>query len=757
MPCDFDNAIKRHDSLVAHSGLDIWIGSEPTFTLRTSEEKQWLSQPLGGDKISYARRIVQALHLRHPHSIILRTVGRQYDKEKFPRWSFGLYERRNGKPLWHGPPDPMFVNEPDNNQLQPFLAALLSGFEQDQWNYLCLPAVETAEEIRLLIRFDNDDIRNISQDDARLARCSVHEMKTPTSGLCDPLADEGYYLFIIKEITTPDDVASLCVELPDLKTVAMFETCLSVLGLAAKATGLKQLQLQGYPPPVDHSVSWTTITPDPAVIEINQAPQPDIRSFNAASQELFEIAHEQGLSPYRLHYNGNITDSGGGGQFTLGGQTPLSSPFLSVPELLPRLVRYLCLHPSFSYLFATDYVGSASQSPRVDENTRASFRELNIALQQLQAQAECSPENLWASLAPFLADASGNSHRSELNIEKLWNPYLPLRGCLGLLEFRAFRMPYSVERSTAIAMLLRATTAMLAENEVSAHLQDWGDELHDRFALPLFLRNDLKSVFTNLEESGYGLENCIQTELLSNPDRSSWSVDFKKCRLSIEQAIEFWPLVGDTASQESGGSRLVDSSTQRLQISLHPLDDSAPSLADWQLQTSETIIPLRIITEHSAHCGVAALRYRDFTPWRGLHPFVKPSGPITFYLPHLVFEPPEDGSDRYCHVILHQHQQVRLYTGQQTAPPRCPSCRHRIADWKTDADNWLKQPDQSWNCPACDACHSPATLDWRQSVGASQILVEIKNIFPGEAVPVDSLMNTLKALSGEKWRYFYIT
>ena len=124
--------------------------------------------------------------------------------------------------------------------------------------------------------------------------------------------------------------------------------------------------------------------------------------------------------------------------------------------------------------------------------------------------------------------------------------------------------------------------------------------------------------------------------------------------------------------------------------------------------------------------------------------------------PHLVFEQPEDGSDKYCHVIFHAYQNIRLFTGQQTAPPRCPTCRYRMADWKNDAEQWLQQPEHPWKCPECGQQHAPANLDWRQSGGAGRLLVEIKNIFPGEAVPVDRLMKSLETLSGEKWRFFYL-
>lgn len=124
--------------------------------------------------------------------------------------------------------------------------------------------------------------------------------------------------------------------------------------------------------------------------------------------------------------------------------------------------------------------------------------------------------------------------------------------------------------------------------------------------------------------------------------------------------------------------------------------------------------------------------------------------------PHLVFKPPDDGSDSFCHVRLHHYDSIMLFTGQQTAPPRCPSCRHRLANWKDASASWHDHPRQPWECPECKTSHTPATLDWRQSGGSGKLLIEIKNIFPGEAVPVDRLLGKLREISSQKWRYFYI-
>lgn len=633
---DFTTGIEAHDQRVDDSGAEIWIGAEPTFTLRSSEAPEWLSQALGGEKYNYALKIAKALFLKHPGSVMLRTVGRQYSREDKPRWSIGLYERRDGVPVWNGPPDPVLTT--DKYLTNDVLHALVDTFKSEcirrQWRYKRI-TTQSNNDARFLIRMDGNSLDEMRNDDPRLYRPSIHEEKTPESGLSDSLSEEGCYLITLGAASFESTRRSVWVELPSFKRPADFIDCLDAMGAAAVNSGLTSLVIKGFQPPVDDSVSWTTITPDPAVIEINQAPEPTVARFYKASIEIFGIADQLGLSTYRIQYNGRVSDSGGGGQFTLGGRTPLSSPFFTKPNLLPRLVKYFNRHPSLTYWFAPDYVGSASQLPRADEGTRDAFYELGVALDQLERQDEITPEMLWASLAPFLADPSGNSHRSELNIEKLWNKNLPGRGCLGLMECRAFKMPRTPQRAVSIAMLLRAIAGMLIDRDVVSDLIDWGDELHDRFALPFFLQQDLRSVLRDLEQLGFALPIWVMDELLSDSTASRWSVDFNGFRLSIEQAIEFWPLVGDVASQEGGGSRLVDSSTLRLQISLIKIDPATPiDLNDWQVQFGGYSIPLVTAEDENGEVRLTGIRYRDFEPWRGLHPTIQPLGPVTLSLSH---------------------------------------------------------------------------------------------------------------------------
>ncbi|MCG6965964.1 MAG: transglutaminase family protein [Chromatiaceae bacterium] len=628
-----DAALAAHDRGVADAGLDIWVGAEPTFTLRHSESPEWLSEPLGGDKFAYALRMAAALQRRHPGSVVLRSVGRQYAAEKVPRWSVGLLERRDHSPLWGGPPDPFdgsaAVHE---DQLDTLWEALAQEFGR---RGLACMRLRIADPLgRRLLAGTNVTALDLAADDPRLARPSVHAHKTPPEGLSDPLAADGRFLFSIGSLGVGQATVSACIELPACPDVPTFLGWLAAIQDAANLAGLDALVVQGFPPPVDASLAWTTITPDPAVVEVNQAPQPDVGQFLAAMRELFEVAQQLGLSPYRLQYNGTMSDSGGGGQFTLGGPSAAASPFFVQPALLPRLVRYFNRHPALSYLFAPDYVGSASQSPRADEGTRDAFRELHVALGQLQRRARPTAEFLWASLAPFLADPSGNAHRSELNIEKLCNPYLPGRGRLGLVEFRAFRMPVSPQRAAAVAALLRAIATMLCAADPVPGLRDWGDALHDQYALPFFLRQDLRSVFRDLETQGPGLDASVQHVLLDDAFRPRWTTRFEGCELTIERAVEFWPLVGDVASQEGGGSRMVDSSTTRLQLCLRSCAADGPALHDWRVQIAGIGVPLRAEQDENGAARLIGVRYRDFVPWRGLHPAIGPLGPLHLTLSH---------------------------------------------------------------------------------------------------------------------------
>jgi uncharacterized protein (DUF2126 family) len=465
-------------------------------------------------------------------------------------------------------------------------------------------------------------------------------------------------------VSQAEPIHCAAIELPALESVGLFLSALSCIENAALACGLRALVFTGAAPPVDETVELTTVTPDPAVIEINTAPSKNCMEFLGRSTQVYAAAAAQGLSPYRLYFNGQVADSGGAGQITFGGATPVASVFVRHPRLLPRLVRFLNRHPALSYLFSHDFVGGSGQSVRPDERGADAFDDLLLALTLLEREDDVSPELLWKALASFLCDAVGNSHRSEINIEKLWNPFLPGRGCLGLVEFRSLRMQHTPQRATAVACLLRAVIAMLASRPYDLPLIDWGRELHDRFALPFYLRADLDAVFAELESAGLGLEMPLQNILQQNEFRFFGKVELPFGTLALWRGLEFWPLVGDAASPEqSGSSRMVDASTTRIEVRWLPpspvMQSSglAPDWREWSLYAGETRLPMRDECDNQGELKVFGVRYGSFVPRSGLHPTRKVQAPLTLTLRH------PDHPAQYL-VQLHEwHPEGEAYPG----------------------------------------------------------------------------------------------
>ncbi|CAG0976915.1 hypothetical protein PLCT2_01677 [Planctomycetaceae bacterium] len=645
MNSDFDNAVADHDAKLKALGVEIWIGGEPTFTDRSSFDPAWNFAALGADKEERARQMVAVRAAHYPGCVVLRTVGRQYPGEDKPRWSYGLYRRRDGQPLWHGPLDPILLpsapSVPDTATPVRVRDALSVLLQRRGCQVLSFSGTDGSA--RLLYWLDAS--RATARDDPRLQRASIHDAKIPESGAIDDLAAQGLFLLSCSNLEL-----ALCVELPALPDTGAFTTLLE--DIAAATSGLDAVAFKGFPPPVDSRVAFATYTPDPAVVENNMAPAPDLSTFLAWNRELYDAAAQAGLSSARLLFNGLVADSGGGGHLTLGGPSPEQSPFFLHPQVLPQLIRYFNRHPSLSYLFAVDAVGSSSQSPRSDEGVRESFEELQTALEIVSRIDRPSPETLWRALAPFMADRTGNAHRAEINFEKLWNPWLPSRGKLGVVEFRALRMARTPERGAALGALLRAIVAMLARRTKSAaardwSLVDWGAELHDRFALPFFLKRDLLDVLASLETESLGLAPPIASLLLDDNDRSYGTIDLGACTLTLKRAVEFWPLVGDAASQESRGARLMDSSLQRLELVLRPRSSKSADLGSWDLIVGGVQFTPARATDAHGEASVAGIRYRAFKPQIGLHPTVPAQTPLALTL--------LDNSRREAHALtLHE-------------------------------------------------------------------------------------------------------
>ena len=623
--------LETHDRLVDEAGVFVWLGAEPTFTRAEVYSPDWTTEALGSEKEQIAREVVRGLFVATPRAVLLRTVGRQYPGEACPRWAYGVYAPRRAPALWRTDAlrDPIVrLDDPleTTTSSQRLLAQRLLSFrtalaeELQRGAYRAHVPGSTDDSGLLLVctREDSGDVGDLA--DADLRHESAHDRETPPSGLVDHLAARGVWRFGIKESLIADGCeGAIRLELPPFQSVPEFARVIQCVAEAVHRIGSPPIIIGGYPPPVDETVCFVTVTPDPAVVEINAAPYPNVASFYRDQVQIYETARAAGLSSVRRHYSGEVVDSGGGGHLTFGGRTPLESPFSCVPHLLPGMLRYFNRHPSLSYAFAVDSLGASSQSPRPDEGLVERFDELALALEILARHPAADGAVLWSQLQPFLSDHLGNTHRSELNIEKLANPHLPGRGQLGLLELRALRMSPSPAHAAARAAFFRAIVVMLARQPYEAPLIHWGAALHDRFALPVFLSADLREVLRDLEQAGLGL-GPVCCGLLEEGDRRLIGelnmVDGPSLR--VEAALEFWPLVGDSASQERRAARCVDASSRRIAMVVRAEDDEMLSrvvvgVNGWQLPLVRTEVD-------GALFGVRAFRYRAFVPAPGLHP-----------------------------------------------------------------------------------------------------------------------------------------
>jgi uncharacterized protein (DUF2126 family)/transglutaminase-like putative cysteine protease len=410
-----------------------------------------------------------------------------------------------------------------------------------------------------------------------------------------------------------------------LPPIAAADDYLALVGAVedvAKWLGMP-VQIEGYAPPTDPRLRSLSVTPDPGVIEVNIHPQHTWEEMRETTRLLYAEARATRLGTEKFLLDGRHTGTGGGNHITLGGATPLDSPFLRRPDLLASMVAYWHNHPALSYLFSGLFIGATSQAPRADEARTETAYELQTALAQIRPGQAAQPWLVDRALRHLLVDMTGNTHRAEFSIDKLYSPD-SASGRRGLVEMRACEMPPHPDMSLAQQLLVRALVARFWRQPYRAPLADWGRQLHDRWMLPWFVADDLRDVCGDLAASGLPVDPAWFAPHQEFRFPVCGTLRHRGLELELRLALEPWPVLGE----ESGGGgtvRFVDSSIERVQVLLRGATDKRHLVA-----VNGRTLPLHPTgTEGEYVCGV---RYRAWQPPSCLHPLIGVHAPLVFDL-----------------------------------------------------------------------------------------------------------------------------
>ncbi len=709
----------RVDEALQTGDVRLTMGGEPTFvSIDDMEAEEWTTAAVGPTKRLFADTLIRRLRDRFaPGGMLHYGQGKWYPGETLPRWSFSLYWRGDGVPLWRDPAR-IAREGADTNPVIDDARALAQGVARrlDVDANCVLPAYE---DPMAFIRKEEALPENVTAADsklddpeerARIARAFQRGLNTPAAyilpvqrwnaadlgrwrseqwstragriqlvpgdspvGFRLPLGALPWLAPNDRPFIAPPDPFAPLPELPDPETQRQafvaaaasdganarqaqveqelgtidgsVRTALSVeprdgrlcvfmpptesaadylelLGAVEDAAAELDtpIHVEGYPPPFDPRINVIKVTPDPGVIEVNIQPARSWREAVAITTTLYEEAHQTRLGTEKFMLDGRHTGTGGGNHIVVGAAKPADSPFLRRPDLLRSLIAFWQNHPSLSYLFSGLFIGPTSQAPRVDEARMDSLYELEIAFAQIpdRGQGTVSPWLVDRLFRNLLIDVTGNTHRTEICIDKLYSPDGPA-GRLGLVEFRAFEMPPHAEMSLAQQLLLRALIARFWERPYQHGLVRWGTSLHDRFMLPHYVWADFTDVLADMRDHGFEFDEAWFRPHWEFRFPLYGSVQYDGVKLELRGALEPWHVMGEEGTL-GGTVRYVDGSVERLEAKI-----SGYTAGRHFIVVNGRRVPLSATAIDAAIGGV---RYRAWSPPHALHPTLQPDAPL---------------------------------------------------------------------------------------------------------------------------------
>lgn len=722
------------DKVLEEEDVRLTMGGEPTFvSIDDFESAEWNTDAVGPTKRVLADELVKRLRDKFaPGGILHYGQGKWYPGESLPRWTFSLYWRRDGKPIWQK--GDLFAAEESTVECGPADSEALLKEVAVSLNVpgdMVVPAFEDPAEWIIKegnlpdnVTPENSKLKDV-EERTRIARVFERGLTEPTGHVlpiqarqsesrptrwlsevwsfrrkhlylvpgdspvgyrmplgalpnisssnypytyeADPTEDkpdlpdfhlherhqddpqdqhlqkkikvaqaeqvqqeqvEQFQTEIGGAVRTAMSVeprdGKLCVFMPPMERIEDYLELLAAVENSAAKLNMP-VHIEGYQPPSDSRLNVIRVAPDPGVIEVNIHPASSWKECVATTEVIYEEARQCRLGADKFMIDGRHTGTGGGNHVVVGGATPMDSPFLRRPDLLKSLILYWQRHPSLSYLFSGLFIGPTSQAPRIDEARHDSLYDLEIALSQIPTPEDGLVPQPWLVdrlLRNLLIDVTGNTHRSEICIDKLYSPDGPT-GRLGLVEFRGFEMPPNPRMSLAQQLLIRAIIARLWKKPIKTNkLVRWGTSLHDRFMLQYYVWQDFMDVLRDLSHEGFDLKPEWFVAQAEFRFPFCGEVKYEGLELEIRQALEPWHVLGETGAI-GGTVRYTDSSVERVQVKLTTGDTDRYSVTGNQRE-----VPLQATGE--AGVAVAGVRFKAWQAAQSMHPMAPVHAPLTF-------------------------------------------------------------------------------------------------------------------------------